>query len=223
MITYLLFAVLQITFIVCFVRCLKRKKVYSLIFAAAFLLACCLLGAILHVMINGYSYELRIDKSKLETFYIDLETVQQYEDWFCPEEQYAPVVGERELRMSKKLWLTEEPNRWINVTLDCYTNAHAAERGFAAIAKSPGMFRSHTTKKLNEDYEYCYTSTDREVGDIILLFRPDPEYRSKVAIRYKSVVFEFTEYSSQRKSRIDEAIDQLLTDYEQYKLDNDLS
>jgi len=42
-------------------------------------------------------------------------------------------------------------------------------------------------------------------------------------IRYKNLVFTFSENAVERESRIGEAIDQLWADYEQYKIDNDLT
>ena len=48
------------------------------------------------------------------------------------------------------------------------------------------------------------------------------EYSSTVGIRYKNVVFEFSEHSHQRKSRIGEVIDRLMAEYEQYKSENGL-
>jgi|GEM_PF-6041878 len=77
MITVLLFVLLQITLFVCFIRYIKRKRAFSILFAMAFLLACRLFGLLVHFSDKGYSYQLDIAKKKLESFFIDLDSIRR--------------------------------------------------------------------------------------------------------------------------------------------------
>jgi len=48
---------------------------------------------------------------------------------------------------------------------------------------------------------------------------PEGEYTSEVGVRHRNVVFKITETSRQRERRLDDVIDRLLAEYEEYKKD----
>jgi hypothetical protein len=216
MLTVLLFFAIQTTLGVCFFRCRKRKKVYSIISAAAFLLVCCLLGLALYISGKGYSYELDIDQKKLEAFYVDLDTPEQYEEWFCPEYQYVSVEGT--LNMRKEIKFEGGPYCHVNIGLEYRTDEQAAIEGYGIHLPYMGVIGQGvaTTKKMSAEYEYAFTDTHSGTDHELFGFLPDG-YDSAVMIRYKNLIFTFSENSSERESRLGETIDLLWADYEQYK------
>jgi len=174
-----------------------------------------LFGAFVYITGNGYSYELSIAKEKLETFIIDLETPQQYEEWFCPDERIVTVDGHLYLRKDCE-YVYENPL----ICLTYYTDIQAAKKMYdlsLSLKEKYARGEKYTAISLNADYEYYFSDTHTYTrSDHLFGLFPEGEYSSKVGIRYKNVIFEFTEISPQRESRIDEAIDQLQADYEQY-------
>ena len=226
MLTILICVLLLVWFAICLIRSINRKRVlFSIISAATILLVfslgCYLVRIAVNGMKNGFSYELNIDKEKLETLIIDLDTPQQYEEWFCPDELFSSFA-EYSI-MSKNVEL-KRPDGSIDIKLFYYSDAKAAIQSFDYHFKLeeemkklfPEMYHAeYKRKKLNEEYEYCFTNTRASPGPFLFLV-PD-SYVSEVKIRLCNVVIEFDEFSYQRKSRIGEAIDQLWANYERYK------
>ena len=216
MLIFLSLFVSFLSFAVFFVyNLVKRNRKRSAIFGAALLLVCCLFGAFVYITGNGYSYKLSIAEEKLEAFIIDLDTPQQYEEWFCPDKRIVTVDGH--LYLTKGFaYSYDEPL----ICLTYYTDVLAAKKMYdlsLSLNEKNSRGKKYTAISRNADYEYyfsdihTYTRSDHLFG----LF-PEGEYSSEVGIRYKNVVFSFSETSRQRESRIGEAIDQLLADYEQY-------
>lgn len=226
MLTFLLFILIQITLIVCFFRYLKRKKKLSVIFCALFILMCCVFWLILHASGNGYSYDLSIDREKLKSFIVDLDTPEQYEEWFRPEKRFEFIDEEIIADMSKVIDF-KDPYGSVHAALTCYANSQVAKEMYDSYFEReekrkdmyPTVRRDEYTKKmLGADHEYYFTKTYASAKeDYLFLLLPDGDYMSTVGIRYKNVVFKFMEHSYQRKTRIDEVMDQLLADYERYK------
>jgi len=224
MLFFFLQVILQITLAFCFFHYLKRRRDYSILFGVAFLLGCALFGFAVHIWSNGYSYNLQLDKKKLEALLIDLETAQQFEEWFCPDERIASPSSDEQLYMTKTISF-EEPNGYIRIKLVFFRDRQAAinEYDHSLIVESKYRNRRNYTIKMAEaDIEYCCTRTSRELsrdsfGAIFLFWLlPYNSYNSNAKVRYENIIFDFVEYSTQRKSRIAEVIDQLLLDYEQY-------
>jgi len=96
--------VLLLIFLVCrFVHFLKLKSTISILFGIAVFIGCCIIGAAIYISYYGYSHNLSVDRKKLESFYVDLDTAQQYEEWFCPDERIMPIDDYFELYLIKTI------------------------------------------------------------------------------------------------------------------------
>jgi len=228
MLTFLVLFVLNVTLAICFSSSFKRERIYSIIYGAAFLLACALFLFSIRVFIGGYPYRLHMDRETLKTLFIDLDTAQQYEEWFCPDEGFVPPHEDTDLYMSKAFKFDNEPYRWVNVTITIYCDSQTAHESME-FGRKQLLGRMGKIRRLSMDYEYCFSRTERSLTQdtyaaiLLCLLMPSDSYVSNVAIRYKNAVFKFTEFSNQRESKIDEVIDQLVSDYEQYVKDMDPS
>jgi hypothetical protein len=222
---FIVFVILQVFLGINFFRCTKRKGKARIIYGAAFVLVCCLVGLMINFWFNGYSYRLKIDKEKLRSFIIDFDTVQQYEEWFCPEKTIRrdQVLSDGLNRsMTKTIILGESRRKYVYILLKYFTDAQSAKDAYNHGLKSD---RYKCSRKVSADYEYSYINPTcgAEYDNIVFALIPDGSYVTEIIIRYKNVIFEFTEFSDQHRSRIDKAIDLLLADYEQYKKDNGLN
>jgi hypothetical protein len=195
----------------------------------AFLLACCFVWPAVNFYKNGYPYRFSLDRAKLEAFCVNLVTPQQYEDWLCPDFLHDSFAS-NELDMTKMIWLEDKLQRsmHISVNVQVYSDAENAKWSYDNSYKAAESFwpkRGYTSVELNSEYDYYFTKTYREfANDGWFWFLPHTKwYKSRVRVRYKNVIFCFEEYSNQRESRIGEVIDQLWADYEQYKIDNNLT
>jgi len=159
---------------------------------------------------------LTIDKDKLETLAIDLDTQEQYEEWFCPKELTETNEGYPYMTKAVKLG---HPPVYVSVGLTFYPDIHAAMQAYERLAEDSMWWGyKYTTIELDKDYEYYFTKTRTDLTtDHLFALISTGEYETGAAIRYKNLIFEFSEYSHQRKSRIGEVIDQLLAAYEQYR------
>jgi len=215
LITLLLFALFIASLIgVIHYLILKEKKPVILCCAAA-LLVCGLFGLFLIEVGDGFRHRLTIDKGKLEAFVIDLDTQEQYEEWLCPEERTE--TKEEYPHMTKEIKLGNPPV-YVSVGLTLYPDTQTAMQAYERIIEYPWRYYQRKTIELNEDYEYYFTKTRTDLtSDHLFALLSNGDYETAAGIRYKNIIFEFSEYSHQRKSRIGEAIDQLLAEYEQYK------
>lgn len=214
MIYYLLFILAAIFFIINLVR---KKKTASILFGAALLLICCTIVLSIHIASKGYTYEPNIDKAKLETFRIDLDTSQQYEEWFCTKWREEK---EDYLILSRMFHFEDEPYRLVDITLEWYPDEQAAIESYEQYLQPQIEAYSkflHTTKKLDANYDYFYSKIySVDIEDYFFFVLPS-SYSFYARIRYKNVIFLFDEFFYRRESRLDEMIDQLLAEYEQYR------
>jgi len=221
MLTFIVLFVLNIALAICFSTSFKRERSYSIVYGASFLLACALFLFSIRVFIGGYPYRLQMDRETLKTLFIDLDTAQQYEEWFCPDERSVPPHKDMDLRMSKTFKFENEPYSWVDVTIRIYCDSQIAAESME-FGRKQLLGRMGKIRRLSTDYEYCFSRTERYLVQdshfaiLLCLIWSADSYVSNVAIRYKNAVFEFTEFSDQRESRIDEVIDKLLFDYERY-------
>jgi len=222
MLTFFVLFVLSITLAIYFFSSFKQKRIYSIIFGAAFLLACALFLFSIRVFIAGYPYRLQMDRESLKTLFIDLDTAQQYEEWFCPDERFVSSHEDEDyFYMRKTFKFEDEPYRYVNVKITIFCDSQTAAESIK-LERKQLLGRMGKIRRVSTDYEYCFSRTRRDLVQdshfaiLLCLIWPADDYVSNVAIRYKNAVFEFTEFSDQRESRIDEVIDQLLADYERY-------
>ena len=210
---FLLFILLAAFLIIFLVR---KKKLASIVCGAALFLVCCLFGVFVYITGHGYTYKTNIDTENLEAFHIDLDTAEQYEEWFCPETRFET---EDYLYMQKGIELAY-PYGYVYITLECFADTQEAIDMHALHLKSPWRERKPTTKTVNADYEYYFTTTHTYTrSDHLFGLFPEGEYTSEVGVRHRNVVFKITETSRQRERRLDDVIDRLLAEYEEYKKD----
>ena len=154
-----LFFVLLVVLLIGFIHYLILKENRkSTICAVAFLLVCCLVVLFIHIINKGYSYELSIGRENLEAFMLDLDTQQQYEEWFCPEER---IERDECLVLSREIKFEDEPYRWVDVTLECYPDTQAAVESYNYHFNLERKYSPEITqiKILNADYDYYFTKT----------------------------------------------------------------
>jgi len=165
---------------------------------------------------GGARHRLTIDKGKLETLAIDLDTQQQCEEWFYPDERTETDEGYPYMTKAIKL---EDPPVYVRVCLTFYPDAQTAMQEYERIVEYIMRWGyEYTTIELNENCDYFYTKTRTYLTtDHIFALRSDGRYETEAGIRYKNIIIEFEESSGQRKSSIGEVIDQLLAEYEEYK------
>jgi len=202
--------------------------ILGIVFILLFSLGCYNIWWAINDYNNGkYSYERSFEKEKLETFIIDLDTSQQYEEWFCPDNRFVPFDDRIKVDMSKTVVFEKKPYRSVDIALTCYIDTQAAIESynhyFESAKKTNEMFPSlprdeYITKRINPNYEYSYKASTIFNENFwswyfFSEYVPVPEVR----IRYKNVIFRFTDYSVQRNSRINATIDLLWADYERYK------
>jgi len=199
---------------------LKEKKPVILCCAAA-LLVCGLFALFLNETKGGARHRLTIDKGKLETLAIDLDTPEQYEEWFCPDERTETDEGYPYMTKAIKFG---NPPVHVRVELTFYPDAETAMQAYERLVEKTMRWRYKcTTIELNENYNYYYTKTYSDLTtDHIFALLSTGEYETEAGIRYKNIVINFSEYSHQRKSSIGEVIDRLLAEYEEYKSENGL-
>jgi len=230
MITLLGLVPLLIALICCFSYYRKRKKAYAILSIAAVPIVCCVIGLISYVYYSDdpleyYTYEISVDSKRLESFFVDFDTPQQYEDWFCPDERRVTTdyLLRSTLKMRKTIVL-EKTHSEVYVRITCYVDTPYAGECYNSVLAHSRDIPYRQRKDIGAEYEYA-------IGDAYTYkkyngfwYEPDGEYNSTVAIRYKFTVFEFFENTDEpRENRLGEAIDQLWADYEQYKLDNNLT
>lgn len=204
--------------ITCFFLYRKRNKKYSKKMGVALLIVSCLIGLVAYFFVRNYPFdyyvsEISVNSEHLESFRIDFDTSQQYEEWFCSDPR---ELWQDELEMSKAIKL-ENPHEKIRVEFFfCEDELRAKELYDVTLEHTRLPYRP--TIKISEDYEYA-------IGDAYDYkkyngFRFVPElgyYTANVAIRYKNVMFIFWKFpKEERESRLGEAIDLLWADYEQY-------
>ena len=219
MIYYLLFILAAIFLII---NLLQKKKTASILCGAAALLVCGIIRLSFHIASKGYTYEPNIDIAKLETFRIDLDTAEQYEEWFCPNER---TETDEYILMSRMISFEDEPYRHADVSLFWYPDEQAAIERFEHyfhLENEAYAVKMHTSKKLDANYDYYFSKIySVDIEDYFFLVLPS-SYSFDAGIRYKNVIFTFWESYYRRESRLDEMIDRLLAAYEQYKNENGL-
>jgi len=150
----------------------KRKKTRSLICAVALLFSCFLGGLILYnysknSSIDFYVYKLSIDNKKLESFYIDFDAPQQYEEWLIPYEK-VKEFGETFIR--KKI-TNEKPHSKTFTIISLYADIQAAT-DYYKIMYGGRYIAYNPTIKISEDYEYAVGDTFRELDSVHTIDKP---------------------------------------------------
>jgi len=213
-----LFFVLLVVLLIGFIHYhLLKEKTKSILCGTAFLLVCGLIALLVHNANDGYTYEPNVDIAKLEAFRIDLDSLEQYEEWFRPDERKEM---EEYTLMSRMISLEDEPYRLFDVRLEWHPDEQAAIESYERYLQPQIEVYSktlHTTKRLDANYDYYFSKIySVDIEDYFFLVLPS-SYSFYATIRYKNVIFTFWEDFYRRESRVDEVIDQLLAEYEQYK------
>jgi len=168
---------------------------------------------------------IRLDEDALKNFAVELETPEQYAQWFQPEMDYEYNEAYRsswelETHAMGKYLLRKEPDayNYVFVYFKYFETEEQAKATFDEESRSY-RFVSGKIKQINPDYEYICSKTTFIIAApcaVFFAFLPEGRFSSDVMIRYKNVVYTFGEYSGTRRSQIDTAIEELWADYIKY-------
>jgi len=184
----------------------------------------CAIGLISYVYysedpLEYYTYEISVDSKRLESFFVDFDTPQQYEDWFCPDERRVTTdyLLRSTLEMRKSIVL-EKTHSEVYVRITCFVDMPYAIECYNSRLQHRRDIPYRQRKNISAEYEYAIGDAYTYKAYNGFWYEPDGEYNSTIAIRYKFTVFEFFEETDEpRESRLGEAIDQLWADYERYR------
>jgi len=202
-----------------FLSHLKWEKKISIKFGVPLLIVSCMIAFVTYDTVSYFqcsyfTYEISVNSKHLESFFIDFDTPEQYEEWFCPDKQSEwPDT----LEMSKT---TGTVSPYDRVELRYCKDIPYAKSWYDRIVEHGGdrTLPYRPAIKISEDYEYAIGDAYAYKEHNGFWFERDGEYNTDVAIRYKNVIFIFSEFpEDKRESRIGEAIDQLWADYERYR------
>jgi len=197
-----------------------RRKIARILLGAALLVVSCLICLLAFIFVrdfssNYYTYKITVDSEHLESFFIDFDTPQQYEEWLCPDERYG---GTDTFSMDKTIVL-DNPYNEVRFSLTYFEKVQSSISYYNSIMKfyaSDKIFKPPI--KIGEDYEYSFSNAHCRKEYNGLWSERVEDYYASVMIRYKNCYIRFTEETKEpRESRLGEAIDQLWADYEQYK------
>ena len=163
-----------------------------------------------------------INKNTLKNFAVELETPEQYAQWFRPENDYEyfdayKYYDDDALTMSKS-YSYGEPWKYVHVSVQYFETEEQARKDFEREA---GWFRYERSKvkQISPEHEYICSRTTFGINPpctVIMAGLPDGSLSSEVMVRHKNVIYTFSEQTSWRRSRIDKAVEELWADYLEY-------
>jgi len=171
---------------------------------------------------------IKLDEGALKTFAVELETPEQYEQWFQPEMDFEYYDTNRsswalETHAMGKYLLRKKPDAYNNVFVN-FKYFETEEQAKATFDEESRSYRfvSGKTKQINPEHEYICSKTTFVIAApcaVFFAFLPEGRFSSDVMIRHKNAIYTFGEYSGTRRSQIDKVIEELWADYLEYKGD----
>ena len=170
---------------------------------------------------------LKINEETLKGFAVELETPEQYAQWFQPEYNYAyhdlyKMYGSA-LAMSKYLYQEPDaPGYYVYTRFEYFETEEQAREEFDRASCS-FRFGGGKITRISPDHEYICSRTKFGIAapcTVIMAGLPDGSLSSEVMVRHRNVIYTFSEQTGWRRSRIDEAIGELWADYQKYLEEN---
>jgi len=216
--------------IVLLLRFLVERTLTSGVALLMVLLFCLSIGYKYLGNTDGLYFNPIVKEKALRTLKIELPSFEDYIKWFNPEKSgyysFDEFSTDEHLNMSgyaKSDKISDEV--YFTIDISCYPSLEEAKRAYDWIFELGRDPPYAKIKTVDQDYEYAVTYTEQyRENDIFWYYLPlVREFSTHFVIRCDKVVFEFWEQSNKRRSEIDKVIEELMTSYEKYLEENELS
>jgi len=163
---------------------------------------------------------MKINENIIKNFNIEFKTFEQCQEWFNPETKDEATLYPYYYMRKNFSFVDKSKCADISVELEYYENEKEAIEGYNRYWTKNEYPGGHSlylygeykpSKKISANCEYSFTDTEiSQYDDFVFWFLPRRDYSNYVIIRYKNLVFNFSEHSNQNESQINRVIEQIL-------------